>query len=60
MFSLARMVLKGTVREGDTVRVRVEEGKLVIEENHPPSEEGGPALPRELEVIEEEEGEATR
>lgn len=40
VFPLARMVLKGVVREGDVVRIRIVEDKLTIEKNHAPQEDG--------------------
>ena len=49
VFPLARMVLKGVVREGDVVRIRIVEDKLTIEENHAPQEDGTDGGIRELE-----------
>jgi ATP-dependent Clp protease ATP-binding subunit ClpB len=36
LFPLAQKLLKGTIRDGDTVQIRVQGEKLEILENHPP------------------------
>jgi len=36
LFPLAQKLLRGTIRDGDTVRIRVKGAHLDIEENHPP------------------------
>lgn len=36
LFPLAQKLLKGTIREGDTAMIRVQDEKLEILENHPP------------------------
>ncbi|KAJ7166851.1 P-loop containing nucleoside triphosphate hydrolase protein [Mycena filopes] len=43
LFPLAQKLLRGTIREGDTVEVRVgqDESALVIQENHPPDPAAG-------------------
>ncbi|KAJ6481072.1 P-loop containing nucleoside triphosphate hydrolase protein [Mycena sanguinolenta] len=43
LFPLAQKLLRGTIREGDLVEVRVsrDESSLVIQENHPPDPEAG-------------------
>ncbi|KAJ7103827.1 P-loop containing nucleoside triphosphate hydrolase protein [Mycena epipterygia] len=43
LFPLAQKLLRGTIRDGDTVEVRVssDESTLVIQENHPPDPEAG-------------------
>ncbi|KAJ7752928.1 P-loop containing nucleoside triphosphate hydrolase protein [Mycena metata] len=45
LFPLAQKLLRGTIREGDTVEVRVsrDESTLVIQENHPSDPEAGSA-----------------
>ncbi|KAF7356093.1 p-loop containing nucleoside triphosphate hydrolase protein [Mycena venus] len=48
LFPLAQKLLRGTIREGDTVEVRVNEdgSALLIQENHPPDPEAGSAEPK--------------
>lgn len=36
LFPLAQKLLRGTIRDGDTVEIRVDGEKLDIKENHPP------------------------
>ncbi|KAJ7031873.1 P-loop containing nucleoside triphosphate hydrolase protein [Mycena alexandri] len=45
LFPLAQKLLRGTIREGDIVEVRVsrDESALVIQENHPPDPQAGSA-----------------
>lgn len=39
LFPLAQKLLRGTIRDGDTVLIRVKADKLDIHENHPPDSE---------------------
>ncbi|KAF7307945.1 p-loop containing nucleoside triphosphate hydrolase protein [Mycena kentingensis (nom. inval.)] len=60
LFPLAQKLLRGTVREGDRVEIRVaEDGKtLLIEENHPADPESvSGELKRELKIAEADEEE---
>lgn len=36
LFPLAQKLLRGTIRDGDTVKIHVVEGKLEVVDNHPP------------------------
>lgn len=41
LFPLAQKLLRGTIRDGDTVRIRAADDLLVIEENHAPDPTAG-------------------
>ena len=59
LFPLAQKLLRGTIRDGDLVKIRVEGGKLHIQDNHSPD----PTVARpDSEVNPEENGslESTR
>jgi ATP-dependent Clp protease ATP-binding subunit ClpB len=36
LFPLAQKLLKGTIRDGDVVKIHVADGKIEIKDNHPP------------------------
>ncbi|KXN84144.1 Heat shock protein 78, mitochondrial [Leucoagaricus sp. SymC.cos] len=58
LFPLAQSLLRGTVRDGDVVKVHVQEGRIVVGDCHPPEPAiGNPAKEVEVEV-EGEEGSA--
>ncbi|XP_006461661.1 hypothetical protein AGABI2DRAFT_185786 [Agaricus bisporus var. bisporus H97] len=56
LFPLAQKMLRGTIRDGDVVRIEVERGEVVIRDNHRPESVVDVSAAVE-ELVEEEEGE---
>ncbi|EKM81533.1 hypothetical protein AGABI1DRAFT_125912 [Agaricus bisporus var. burnettii JB137-S8] len=56
LFPLAQKMLRGTIRDGDVVRIEVERGEVVIKDNHKPESVVDVSAAVE-ELVEEEEGE---
>lgn len=58
LFPLAQKLLRGTIRDGDLVRIHVGEGKIEVGDNHLPDEKiGNEVVEEEEDVLMGEEGE---